>query len=1309
MQTDGSGNVSTWLDQSGNGNNATQTNSGYRPALTTNALNTLPAVSFINNGNYLDLPNLMNGAAAGEIFIVVQAASATPSNNPGLYQFGSGTGGCYPNSSGLITDNFGSSTTYTVGIPPSGVTQYSLYNVSSQSGQWTARLDGITLLNSTTNSVVFNAAPHLGHNSNTGFNGSVAEVIVYNSVLSAGDRAAVGQYLVSKYNLPGIALPSNPTGLIATPISPSEVSLVWSDAPTTTGITYTVWRQTGSGGYSAVAQLNNTLSFVDSGLTAGTTYNYEISSSTLAGSSPGFSSVASASTLASGTDMPLSGMALWLSADSGVQAASNGSITQWVDQSGNGNNATQTTFSYLPTLTASALNGRPVVTFGGTNYFNLPNLMSGATSGEIFIVVQASSATPSNNLGLYQFGNGAGGSYPNSSGLITDNFGSSTTYTVGIPPSGVTQYSLYNVSSQSGQWTARLDGITLLNSTTNSVVFNGTPHLGHNSNNAFNGTVAEVIVYNSVLSAAARATVGQYLVSKYSLPGIAIPSNPTGLAATPISPTEVSLIWSDAPTTTGITYTVWRQTGSGAYSAVAQLNNSLSFIDSGLTAGTTYNYEISSSTLAGSSPGFSSVASATTMASGTDMPLSGMALWLSADSGVQAASNGSITQWVDQSGNGNNATQNTISYLPTLTASALNGRPVVTFGGTNYFNLPNLMSGATAGEIFIVVKAASATPSSSLGMMQFGSGTGGCYPTSSGYVTENFGSTTTYSIPAPASGVAQYSIYDVSSQPGQFTASLDGVTLLNSTNNTVAFNVTPHLGHNSNTAFNGAVAEVIIYNNVLSAAQRVAVGQYLYLKYNPPSLSVPSNPTGLTATPLSPTEISLVWSDVPSTTGITYSIWRQTGSGSYAVVAQVNNALSFIDSGLAPGTTYSYEISSSTLAGSSPGFSAAVGAATFSNGTDMPLTGMRLWLKADAGVEANSSGSVGTWLDQSGNSNNAAQIVPGGQPLLAPSALNGRPAVKFVNGGQNLSLPNLMSGATAGEVFVVVKANSPMPTTGRGLLCFGSGTAAYYPNTAGEIVESFGSTTTYDVGLPPFTLASYALYNVSSQAGQWTARLDGVTLLSSTSNSVAFNTVPYIGSNGSVGFDGEVAEVIVYNSVLREAQRASVYNYLGNKYLPFILIANFDFGLEAEPISMSQVNLSWISCVSAASYTIQRSVDGGIWVQLATVSAPATTYSDTSVPAGNVIKYRIQGVDFTGVTSAFSEPALAFVNPTGIDPSDGFTYATDQMLGIDPTLGSDSYPPVPISPTPTPTPTENPSVTTPPTVTLTTPSQATLH
>jgi len=339
--------------------------------------------------------------------------------------------------------------------------------------------------------------------------------------------------------------------------------------------------------------------------------------------------------------IPTSGLKLWLEANVGVTSNSNGNVSTWQDQSGNGNNATQTNSSNQPLVVANALNGLSVIQFtASTNqWFNLPNVMNGATAGEVFVVVKANSGSPSAARGLWRLG--ANSYYPYTDGNVYEDFGSTVQYNeIGHPASGVTQFSLFNVSAQSGQWTGRIDGVTLLNSTTNTVSFNSSPLLGSNGSNPFDGQIAEVIVYNSVLNAAQRTTVGQYLQGKYNLPGIAVPANPTNLIVNPLSATETSLVWSDTPTNTGITYTVWRETGSGGYAAVAQVNNSLSYVDSGLTAGTNYSYEISSSTFAGSSPGYSNAVSVTTLASGTDMPLTGIKLWLIADSGVQAPLDG---------------------------------------------------------------------------------------------------------------------------------------------------------------------------------------------------------------------------------------------------------------------------------------------------------------------------------------------------------------------------------------------------------------------------------------------------------------------------------------------------------------------------------------------------------------------------------------------------------------------------------------------------------------------------------------------
>ena len=95
--------------------------------------------------------------------------------------------------------------------------------------------------------------------------------------------------------------------------------------------------------------------------------------------------------------------------------------------------------------------------------------------------------------------------------------------------------------------------------------------------------------------------------------GAAIPAAPTGLAASPTSSTRVDLTWADVASEEG--YKVERKLSSS--STWAQIGTTAadvtSYIDtnSGLTAGTGYNYRVRAFTTAGNS-GYSNIATVTT-------------------------------------------------------------------------------------------------------------------------------------------------------------------------------------------------------------------------------------------------------------------------------------------------------------------------------------------------------------------------------------------------------------------------------------------------------------------------------------------------------------------------------------------------------------------------------------------------------------------------------------------------------------------------------------------------------------------------
>jgi hypothetical protein len=102
-------------------------------------------------------------------------------------------------------------------------------------------------------------------------------------------------------------------------------------------------------------------------------------------------------------------------------------------------------------------------------------------------------------------------------GQISDDFGSTTNHSPGAPPEDITQWRLYNVSASSTEWTARMDGATFYTQGANTVGFTSSPLIGRGFDGYYwQGDMAEILVYDHVLTPEERETVGFYLNNKYA-------------------------------------------------------------------------------------------------------------------------------------------------------------------------------------------------------------------------------------------------------------------------------------------------------------------------------------------------------------------------------------------------------------------------------------------------------------------------------------------------------------------------------------------------------------------------------------------------------------------------------------------------------------------------------------------------------------------------------------------------------------------------------------------------------------------------
>jgi hypothetical protein len=221
--------------------------------------------------------------------------------------------------------------------------------------------------------------------------------------------------------------------------------------------------------------------------------------------------------ISGGSSIP-SGAHLWLRTDAGVVL--NGSqVSQWLDQSGNGRNASMATASRQPFFVSGALNGKPVLRFNGAQSMYLDTFAS-PTTFTVFVVGKNSNPSESFSMIL-----GPGGNAPNNqmrweSGsralfvgtgnnlpVITSTIGNTRVFhalSARYDGSTMTVYRDGNATSShsfstSGPWTLASVG-------------------SYYSSYYMQGDLAEVLIYARALSEGERASVNSYLRSKYNLP-----------------------------------------------------------------------------------------------------------------------------------------------------------------------------------------------------------------------------------------------------------------------------------------------------------------------------------------------------------------------------------------------------------------------------------------------------------------------------------------------------------------------------------------------------------------------------------------------------------------------------------------------------------------------------------------------------------------------------------------------------------------------------------------------------------------------
>ncbi|MEX0609572.1 MAG: T9SS type A sorting domain-containing protein [Balneolaceae bacterium] len=221
----------------------------------------------------------------------------------------------------------------------------------------------------------------------------------------------------------------------------------------------------------------------------------------------------------------------------------------------------------------------------------------------------------------------------------------------------------------------------------------------------------------------------------------------------------------------------------------------------------------------------------------------------------------------------------------------------------------------------------------------------------------------------------------------------------------------------------------------------------------------------------------------------------------------------------------------------------------------VPNDNLVLHLDAERLGYSTANDSINTWGNLANTAQNAVHPGLAFHPLRADSAINNRPAMRFNGSNQYFVLPNttdLGIQSNDYEVFLVAKSSNPNIQ----FLLAGQTLGQHELHLNGEAGARFipVSNTAYyvDVGSSgAFTNGNAQLINLQATNTFGKVSVNRTVSTINNNNSHSPNSGDlYLGkrTDSTFFFNGDIAEVIVYNSVLSDADRGRVEDYLYAKY-----------------------------------------------------------------------------------------------------------------------------------------------------------------
>ena len=269
------------------------------------------------------------------------------------------------------------------------------------------------------------------------------------------------------------------------------------------------------------------------------------------------------------------------------------------------------------------------------------------------------------------------------------------------------------------------------------------------------------------------------------------------------------------------------------------------------------------------------------------------------------------------------------------------------------------------------------------------------------------------------------------------------------------------------------------------------------------------------------------------------------------------------------------------------------------------VSGLVLWLDADAITGLSDGNAVATWEDQSAEGNDLAQATADYRPTYQTGELNGKPVVRFDGSNDFLEVNSFASGTISqpNTVFMVVRDNV---ASGNTYIFDGVASdarhAAYFRTSPREMAINCGA---YNGGFATATQGNYHYITLVVNNGSSDSREDGsakqtgVTYGTNTLSGLTLGC-DYQQKSWSEYLNGEIAEFIIYDGEVSGADILEIEAYLVAKWFTAtsdteLVVADIDIDLAFDAPTLTQAHALVVSDVDIDLAFDGAGAGDGLW------------------------------------------------------------------------------------------------------------------